>query len=210
VHIYILATGIGAGFLIAAQVGPIWLLCFRNGVRFGFPSAIGIGIGAAFIDTLYCILGALGAAVLLSAASTQRAISLIGALIISWLGVRTILSHRKAASVNPDEVDGRESPSFSSALKLSLVATASNPLTIISWVALLSAASTYIKTTSGKINFSIGVGVGSLLFFTALSAGATYLGNRLSAIWIKRIDQSSAVLFLLFALVLLYRAITIS
>ena len=207
---YVLATGIGAGFLIAAQVGPIWLLCFRNGVRFGFPSAIGIGLGAAFIDTLYCILGALGAAVLLSAASTQRIISLIGALVISWLGVRTILAHRKSSATDSNEMNSRENKTFASAFRLSVAATASNPLTIISWVALLSAASTYVKTTSGKINFAFGVGIGSLLFFTALSIAATYLGNRLSTIWIKRIDQASAILFLFFALALLYRAATIS
>lgn len=209
-HLYLVATGIGAGFLIAAQVGPIWLLCFRNGVRYGFPSAIGIGIGAALIDTIYCVLGALGAAVLLSAASTQRLMSLIGALVISWLGVRTILAHRKSAATDSGETTSREDKTFASAFRLSIVATASNPLTIISWVALLSAVSTYVKTTNGKINFAFGVGIGSLLFFTALSLTAAFLGNRLSSIWVKRIDQASAALFLLFALLLLYRAITIS
>ena len=54
-HPLIIASGIGAGLLIAAQVGPIWLLCFRNGIRYGFSAAMGIGCGAALIDLLYCI-----------------------------------------------------------------------------------------------------------------------------------------------------------
>lgn len=208
-NLSILASGIGAGFLIAAQVGPIWLLCFRNGIRSGFPAAIGIGLGAAFIDTIYCVFGALGAALLLSAISTQRVISLIGALILSWIGFRTILAHRKSSNSRPGENLARTKTSLISAFKLSVLATGSNPLTIISWVALLSAASTYIKSTTGKINFALGVGIGSLLFFTILSVTATFLGSRLSAFWIKRIDQTSAFLFLFFALGLLYRAITI-
>lgn len=206
---YIIASGIGAGFLIAAQVGPIWLLCFRNGISSGFPAAIGIGLGAAIIDTIYCLFGALGAAVLLSAQSIQRVISLLGALILIWIGTRTILAHRKSLDLDSNEKHLRTRTSFGSSLKLSILATASNPLTIISWVALLSAASTYIKSTSEKIDFVFGVGIGSLFFFTVLSVSATFLGSRLSSTWVKRIDQTSAYLFLFFALGLLYRAITI-
>jgi threonine/homoserine/homoserine lactone efflux protein len=205
----ILASGFGAGFLIAAQVGPIWLLCFRNGIRFGFPAAFGIGLGAALIDTLYCVLGALGAAVLLSAHSTQRVISIVGALVISWIGIRTILTHRKTTGTGIDEVVALKAPSFGSALRLSLLATASNPLTIISWVALLSAAGTFINATSGKIVFALGVGGGSFLFFLTLSLTASYMGRRLSDHWVRRIDQISAYLFLVFALLLAYRAFTI-
>jgi threonine/homoserine/homoserine lactone efflux protein len=208
VNLAILASGFGAGFLIAAQVGPIWLLCFRNGIRFGFPAAFGIGLGAAVIDTLYCVLGALGAAVLLSAHSTQRVISVLGALVISWIGIKTIISHRRMPK-SADESEIRNAPTFGSALRLSLLATASNPLTIISWVALLSAAGSFISTTSGKITFAFGVGGGSFLFFLTLSLVASYLGRRLSTHWVRRIDQTGAYLFLIFALLLVYRAFTI-
>jgi len=205
----VLASGFGAGFLIAAQVGPIWLLCFRNGIRFGFLAAFGIGLGAAAIDTLYCVLGALGAAVLLSAHSTQRVISIVGALVITWIGVKTIITHRKTIDSSLDETAGQKAPTFGSALRLSLLATASNPLTIISWVALLSAAGTFISTTVGKIGFALGVGGGSFLFFLTLSLAASYLGRRLSEHWVRRIDQTSAYLFLIFALLLVVRAFMI-
>jgi len=209
VSLSFIASGLAAGFLIAAQVGPIWLLCFRYGIRYGFSPAFGIGLGAAIIDTVYCILGALGAAVLLSAHSTQRGISIVGALIISWIGIRTIITHRSAPSTSSAEVEPTKRPTFGSALRLSLLATASNPLTIISWVALLSAAGSFIETTRGKVGFALGVGTGSFLFFISLSLVASYLGRRLAEIWVRRIDLTSAYLFLLFALILVYRAVTI-
>ena len=61
-----LAAGVGFGFLIAAQVGPIWILALRTGIQAGFAASFGIGVGAAIIDTIYCVLGALGAAALLA------------------------------------------------------------------------------------------------------------------------------------------------
>lgn len=206
---YVLASGVGAGLLIAAQVGPIWLLCFRNGIRHGFGAAFGIGLGAAIIDTIYCVLGALGAAVLLAGHSTQRFISVLGALIISWIGIKTIIGHRRSDPMNSLVDKPSRAASFAPALRLSLLATASNPLTIISWVALLSAASTVIHSTAGKITFAIGVGIGSLILFFTLSTLASYLGRKLSEMWVRRIDQVSAYLFLLFALALVYRAITV-
>jgi putative LysE/RhtB family amino acid efflux pump len=208
-NFYDLASGVGSGFLIATSVGPIWLLCFRNGIRSGFPAAMGIGLGAAIIDTIYCIFGALGAVVLLSAESIQKSVSLIGALILSWIGLRAILAHRKSLVIDSAEgiISGRAS--FRSALKISIFATASNPITIMSWVALLSAASTYIKSTSGKITFAVGVGIGSFLFFTVLSFSSARLGSRLSPLWVRLIDKASSYLILAFALALAFHAVTI-
>ena len=74
-----LASGVGFGFLIAAQVGPIWILALRTGIRSGFLASFGIGCGAAVIDTIYCILGALGAA-----AGLGAGVVVVVVLIGSW------------------------------------------------------------------------------------------------------------------------------
>jgi len=42
-----LVTGLSLGFLVGAQVGPIWLLCARSSLRHGAPSGLAIGLGAA-------------------------------------------------------------------------------------------------------------------------------------------------------------------
>src|SRR5205085_509218 len=41
------AAGLGLGFITAAQVGPIWLLCLRSTLRGGFRVGVAIGAGAA-------------------------------------------------------------------------------------------------------------------------------------------------------------------
>jgi hypothetical protein len=51
------ATGFGLGFFVAAQVGPIWLLCVRSVLRGRLLTGLGIGLGAALIDVTYAALG---------------------------------------------------------------------------------------------------------------------------------------------------------
>ena len=44
------AAGVGLGFVVAAQVGPIWVFCARSVLRGGAAVGIAIGAGAAVID----------------------------------------------------------------------------------------------------------------------------------------------------------------
>jgi threonine/homoserine/homoserine lactone efflux protein len=123
-------TGLGLGFLVAAQVGPIWLLCARSVLRGRLATGLAVGAGAALVDLAYACLGVAGAAPL---------------------------------------------------LRVSLAATASNPLTIASWAAVFAAASaasvaTSTATTSAMLT---GIGVGSFAWFSILSLAMTALRRRI-------------------------------
>ena len=59
--------GILLGGFVAAQVGPVSLLCMRTATRHGFGPAVAIGAGAATVDVVYAALGVLGAAALIAA-----------------------------------------------------------------------------------------------------------------------------------------------
>src|SRR4051794_41884685 len=81
-----LVTGLGLGLLVAAQVGPIWLLCARSSLRYGVPSGLGIGAGAALVDFFYAVLGVLGAAQLVRITPVRLGLGLAGAAFLCWLG----------------------------------------------------------------------------------------------------------------------------
>src|SRR5919205_2813404 len=87
-----LAAGLGLGFLTAAQVGPIWLLCLRSTLRGGFRVAVAIGAGAAVIDMVYAALGVAGASRLLEIDPLRVAFGLIGAAVLALIGLRTLWS----------------------------------------------------------------------------------------------------------------------
>ena len=133
------AAGLGMGFLTAAQVGPIWLLCLRSTLRGGFRVGVAIGAGAAVIDMLYAALGVAGASRLLEIDPLRVALGLAGAVVLALLGLRTLWS---AFRIRLGGEAAEEVASPRRAFVTSLGATASNPMTIAAWAAIFSAAST--------------------------------------------------------------------
>jgi threonine/homoserine/homoserine lactone efflux protein len=152
-------------------------------------------------------LGALGAAALLTNAGTQRFISLVGAIIVGWLGVRTLISHRKPVDVTGAELDLPTGDTFQKTLKISLIATATNPLTILGWVAILTATGNIASGISLKLAFAISIGFGSLFAFLIVSLLASKIGARLSPSWLRKIDLISAIAFFGFAIALAIKGV---
>jgi threonine/homoserine/homoserine lactone efflux protein len=173
-----LAAGLCLGFLVAAQVGPIWLLCARTALRFGLVPALAVGLGAAVVDFLYACLGVAGAAGLLRVTGLRVGLGLLGAGVLVCLGGRTLWS---ALRVRAGMETESEVASAWAALRTSVVATASNPLTIASWAAIFAAASTarFTDGTSDTVALLVGIGVGSLAWHVVLSVGMRLAGRRI-------------------------------
>ena len=163
-----LLTGLGLGVFVAAQVGPMWLLCARSSLRYGARSGLGIGAGAALVDFAYAVLGVLGAAQLVRITPVRLTLGLLGAAFLLWIGARTLW---QAARIRAGaEIDG-EVLAPGAAFRTSVVATASNPMTIASWAAIFSAASVgnVADSTPRAAMLLAGIGVGSFAWFAVLS-----------------------------------------
>jgi putative LysE/RhtB family amino acid efflux pump len=200
------AAGFGLGFLVAAQVGPIWLLCARSVLRGTFVVGFAIGAGAAVIDAVYAALGALGAAALLQIDPLRLAFGLIGTSVLAFLGARTLWS---AFRVRLGGETAAEMASPRKAFATSLAATASNPMTIAAWAAVFSAASTadLVGSAPSGVALVCGVGLGTLTLFTGLS-GALSLGRRrLGERALVVVDAISGLALLFFAGLLAYRTV---
>jgi threonine/homoserine/homoserine lactone efflux protein len=185
-----LLTGLGIGALAAANVGPIWLLCVRTSARFGWRSGASIGLGAAVVDLGYAILGALGAAALLQVAPLRIGLGLLGAMVLIVLGARTLRDAwriRGGAEFDGEVVAPRD------AFRTGLLATASNPLTILTWGAVFSgaAAADVAAGPASATGFVLGIGLGSLLFHLALAGVSGALGGRMGATALRWTDAVS-------------------
>ena len=55
--------GVAIGFVIAAGLGPIGLLCIRRSLESGFGLGFATGLGAATADAAYAAVAAFGASV---------------------------------------------------------------------------------------------------------------------------------------------------
>jgi threonine/homoserine/homoserine lactone efflux protein len=182
-----LLTGLGLGLFVAAQVGPIWLLCARSSLRYGARSGLAIGAGAATIDFVYAVLGVAGASQLVQVDAAGLTLGLIGAAFLLVLGGRTVwhaMRVRLGGEAEGEVLMPRD------AFRTSLAATASNPLTIASWAAIFSAASVghVADHTCGAILMLLGVGAGSFAWFAVLALVTGCLGRRLRTTHLRIAD----------------------
>ena len=179
-------TGLALGFLVAAQVGPVWLLCARTTLRVGVASGFGIGLGAAIVDLLYAALGAAGVAPLLAVPALRLALGVAGGAVLLAIGAKTL---RTAFRVRLGAETPDETVSARAAVRTGLVATASNPMTIASWAAVFGAASTTgDRTTSAAVLLVAGVGAGSLAWHALLVAGMRLLRTRVGDRTLRVVD----------------------
>jgi putative LysE/RhtB family amino acid efflux pump len=173
-----LSTGLGLGALVAAQVGPVSLLCVRTTLRHGFAPGLAVGAGAAAVDTAYGALGLLGAASLVSVAPVRIAMGLLGAGVLLAMGVRTLwAAHRVRLGLEvPSEV-----LTPARAWRTALAATASNPLTIASWATVFTAATTasVVGGWGDGVAILVGIGAGSIGWFAVLTLGVSLAGRRM-------------------------------
>jgi putative LysE/RhtB family amino acid efflux pump len=123
-------------------------------------------------------MGVAGAAQLLRVMALRLALGLVGTAVLLGLGARTLWS---AFRVRAGGETQAELASPLRALRVSLAATASNPLTIASWGAVFAAASAASVATSTATTSAMlaGIGVGSFAWFSILSLGMTALRQRI-------------------------------
>jgi threonine/homoserine/homoserine lactone efflux protein len=200
-------AGFGLGFLVAMQVGPIWVFCARSVLRGTAAVGIAIGAGAAIIDALYAGLGVAGASALLEIDTLRIALGLAGAAFLAFLGARTFWSAFRVRLGGESE---EEVSSPRRALLTSLAATASNPMTIASWAAIFTAASTADLVGSGFTASALiaGVAVGTFSWFLALSLGLALARRRVGPRLLVVVDAVSGAILVGFAGLLAWRTVS--
>ena len=194
-------AGFGLGFLVAAGVGPIWLLCVRSTLRHGFAVGAAIGAGAAVIDTVYAALGVAGATALLRIDALRLALGLAGAAVLAFLGARTLWSAFRVRLGGEAE---EEVASPRRAFATSVAATASNPMTIASWTAIFSAASV---AGFAPVPLLAGVCAGSATWFAILAGAVALARRRVGTRVIRAVDACSGVGLVGFAGALAWHAV---
>lgn len=183
---------------MAAQVGPVSLLCVRTATRHGFAPAAAIGAGAATVDVVYATLGVLGAAALIQLEPVRLTLGFAGAAVLAWMGVRTL---RDAWRIRLGGEATVEVAGVGPSYRTGLVATASNPLTIVSWTAIFGAAATasVLDGAASATALLAGVALGSGAWFVVLAAMAARLGERLGPRVLFGVDVAAGVGLLGFA-----------
>jgi putative LysE/RhtB family amino acid efflux pump len=197
-----LTIGFGLGFLVAMQLGPMSLFLIRSTLRGGWAVGLSIGAGIALVDALYAAAGAAGAASLLAIDPLRTTLSLVGAAVLLFLGVRTL---RDAFRVRLGAEADDEVATPRRAFATSAAATASNPLTIASWGAVFAAASG-VGAAGGPMLLVAGVGIGSLCWVTLLATGTAAARRSLGLRAMRIADACAGAGLIFFGCALAMRA----
>ena len=162
-----LLRGVAIGLAVAIPVGPIALLCMRRTLERGFLIGFGTGLGAAIADLLYASIAAFGISAVEEVLLEYRtSLSLVGGIFLLVLAARTATGK---GAVEPKR--GRTAASAVTAFVSGCVLTATNPLTVLGFVAIFAGfgVGKGRTDTNRVLALVIGVTVGSILWWMTLN-----------------------------------------
>lgn len=190
------------GLSIAAPVGPIALLCMQTTLQHGWRAGLLAGLGAASADACYGLIGALGLQTILHwFINLQLPLTLGGAGFMIYLALQIWRTASKsgAPTAKPAAPVKAAGQSYLKVLLLTL----SNPMTILSFVAIfasLNPANSAASAGQAAILMVSGVFLGSTLWWLILVSVVAAGKHKLSQQNLVHINRSSAILLAGFAL----------
>jgi threonine/homoserine/homoserine lactone efflux protein len=193
-----LLKGLIFGFVLAAIVGPMWVLCFRRTIEQGMAAGIASGMGIAVADAIYGAIAAFGLTAISGFLLAHAFwIGLAGVAFLAWLGVNALVAKPVDLAGVPN---GAPSRSLGAAFASTLTLTLANPPTILAFTAMfaglgLAAGANYQSAAV----IVAGVFIGSAGWWLILVAGAAALRARVTVRVLRAINIVSGVTILGFA-----------
>ena len=186
--------GLAFGFLLAATVGPMWVLCFRRTLAQGKLAGFVSGMGIAVADGLYGAVAAFGLTAV-SGFLLQRQfwIGLAGGIFLLYLGIKTLL-----ARPDPREADANPAGLLTGFLS-TLGLTLANPPTILAFAAIFAGLGLVSNDYSAASLVVLGVFLGSASWWVVLAAGAGRLRERIGPNLFRIVNVVSGITILGFA-----------
>lgn len=195
--IFAFLKGVAVGFSIAAPVGPIGLLCIRRTLDNGRWAGLLTGLGAATADAIYALLAAFGVTFGASLTEGSSWSHLTAAIVLLFLGIKMASEKPATRAANPGGTTA-----FLWFISTFLL-TLSNPLTIVSFIAVFTAIGPAAGGLLSSLIMTLGVFLGSVAWWLILSGGVSALpvsNNPKRTIWINRLSGGAIAGFGLWAM----------
>lgn len=188
------------GLAITAPVGPINLLCIRRSLNHGPKIGFFTGLGAATADTFFGAVAAFGLTQISDFLTAhERALQIFGGGLFLVMGIQLIRSKPE----NPNLTEPKKLSSFK-AYSSSLFLTLHNPATVFAFLLAFAGLKLTQETSTltGASIATLGVFVGSSLWWLTLSWGSAKLRSRISPRTVHRINVTTGIMLVLFSFLL--------
>jgi threonine/homoserine/homoserine lactone efflux protein len=196
--------GVIIGVLVAAPIGPVNILTVRRTLVHGHVIGLATGLGAALGDTILGAIAAFGFGWIIGTLNEQQLwVSLIGAVILVIVGIKTMLRPAPELQVAPDprSLIG----DCTSALALVL----SNPITVLSFLPVFAAFGISFDGTTDVDNWLLVLGIltGSSGWWVLLVVLVGMARDRLTRSMLRWVNRVTGAMILFCALYLIVAAI---
>ncbi len=214
--------GLIVGFLVAAPIGPVAVMCIHRTLNHGRLSGHVCGLGASFADTVLGAIAALGLGFLAhEIVANQNWLRLVGGAVLCLLGLRMVFARRLSGRTKAQEMaetlaeaKGLRHPAagrqgfdahfgnFASAFVVMLT----NPVTLFSFIALFAAID--IGRIGEELRWGgalvLGIFAGSVLWWSLLTLLSSLFRHHLGSDGLLWINRVSGALILAFGMVVLF------
>lgn len=204
-EIILFAKGIFVGFVIAAPVGPVGILCIHRTLHVGLIAGLVAGLGAAFADTIFGAVAAFGLSFVADFfLEYEYELRLFGGILLVGIGIETIIKKTPKSRREDEEAEEEAKDHrwhfYASSFTRTFMLTITNPITILAFGPIFVAANAVVE--KGDIiaawTLIVGVFVGSQLWWMLLCTG-THLGRRhiteSHMRWVNRVSGVVIVIF---------------
>jgi len=201
----VFVKGLAFGFVLAATVGPMWVLCLRRTLAGGARAGLASGLGIAAADAIYGAVAAFGMTAVSGILLAHSAlIGTLGAAFLAWLGIRAL-----GAAPALEQTEAPASRSLGGAFLSTLGLTLANPPTILAFAAVfagLGLASSADYASAALV--VLAVFIGSAAWWVVLAIAAGKLRGRVGPRVARGINVVSGLSILGFALWQLARLVS--
>jgi len=200
-YFFLLLKGILTGFVIAAPVGPIGVLCIRRTLSGRYLLGLITGLGAGLADTFYgAVAGFSLAGVADFIKNNDFYLRFFGGILLGWLGFSIFRTPPRHSALEKKD-EGNLFHGFTSAFFL----TVSNPITLLVFAAVFAAMgiSPVNDSLSQASILVFGVFIGACSWWFSLSTAVYLMHHKFSDKQLLWINRSSGVMLIGFAIYML-------
>ncbi|MDR1438110.1 MAG: LysE family transporter [Puniceicoccales bacterium] len=175
------------GFIIAAPIGPIGMLCIRKSLEHGMAGAFSVAIGATCGDATYGFVAAFGIGII-AHFFTQHVclIQLFSGFFLLYFAIKELQRPHPSPT---------QSVRFRGILRFSAIVfllTLSNPMTILPFISIFASISSETRSIGESLMLVTGIASGSLTWWLLLGCTVALLKSRLPNSYIRKIRYLSA------------------
>lgn len=172
-----LFKGTGIGFLVAAMIGPIAVLCIRNTLAYGQLTGLAIGFGTTLADLIFGLIAAFGISFVADCLVAHTSLlRVIAGVFLLYLGIKTFIEIPK------DVAPELHSKKIFSTIGSTFFLTITNPVTILTFTAIFAGFGIDTEATNNLAVFIllIGIFVGSMAWYCILTSFLRLFHNRMN------------------------------